>query len=79
MFEWVDTAPCRGLPTEWFFPDTETPGDHDWSAGKTVCAECPHRKPCLFVALNFETPDVRRFGLWGGLTPKERDRLMEPR
>lgn len=74
---WVETAACRNAPVETFFPDEQHPTPDMWVAAKNICAGCPHRKPCLLLALNFETPDVHRFGVWGGLSPQERERLME--
>lgn len=74
--DWVNDAACRSQPAELFFPDSENPTEQEYRAAQNICATCAHRKPCLRVALNFETPDVRRFGVWGGLTPRQRARLM---
>jgi WhiB family redox-sensing transcriptional regulator len=60
---------CLGEDTELFFPIARTRG---WvsqtRAAKKVCARCPVRPECLQWAL--ETG--QRFGVWGGLSEKER-------
>jgi hypothetical protein len=38
-------------------------------AAKAVCAECPAQPECLALGMSAE------FGIFGGLTPAERDRL----
>lgn len=40
---------------------------------KAICAECPVRQACLDRALSFEQPGEKRFGIWGGMTPRERE------
>lgn len=55
-----------------FFPDDPP----NWDEARNICGGCPHRHPCLLMALNFETPDVTRFGMWGGMTPEERERFI---
>jgi WhiB family redox-sensing transcriptional regulator len=39
---------------------------------KAMCAACPGRVACLTLALANREPD----GIWGGLTPEERDALL---
>lgn len=43
---------------------------------KAICAECTVRPECLQKALSFEVPGERRYGVWGGLSSRERDRLF---
>jgi hypothetical protein len=38
---------------------------------RAVCGECAHRVECLSWALD----TGQEFGMWGGLTPEERDRM----
>ena len=67
---WTDEAACRGLPTEWFFPEKPN-GEKGYERGKIVCASCTVRTECLALTKDFvATGD--RYGLFGGLTPAER-------
>jgi len=62
--EWMMRAACRGMDAAMFFPEKgENAGD-----AKTVCEGCPVRAECLELAL------VKReqFGVWGGLSEKDR-------
>ena len=45
--EWFEDANCRGLPTDWWFPE---PGKNATTA-KKVCGECAVRDECLTFAL----------------------------
>jgi WhiB family transcriptional regulator, redox-sensing transcriptional regulator len=60
-------AACRGMDAETFFPSA----DGDPAAAKEVCATCPVAAACLAFALEHG----ERFGVWGGLDEKERNRL----
>jgi hypothetical protein len=63
------------MDTDLFFPGRG--GYHHEHAAKTVCAGCPVRDECLTDALEWEVPS-RRFGIRGGFTPAERERLGSP-
>ena len=64
-YNWQDDAACKGLPTEWFFPETK---DHEMqSRGLDVCAGCPVKKDCYEYALPYE-----EFGTWGGVNQGKR-------
>lgn len=66
-YSWQVDGSCRGVDAELFFPPTE-----DESApAKAICETCPVRLACLAFALERN----ERFGVWGGLTEKERARL----
>lgn len=66
---WFDQAACAGQPTELFFPES---GVHP-AAALSYCAQCPVKIECL--AWGMEHWDSRRFGVWGGTTPKQRRHL----
>jgi len=66
-YSWQTEASCRGVDAELFFPPTE---DESGTA-KAICETCPVRLACL--AFSIERNE--RFGVWGGLTEKERARL----
>ena len=66
-YSWQESASCRGVDAELFFPATE----EEAVPGKAICATCPVRVACLAFALERN----EKFGIWGGLTEKERNRL----
>lgn len=71
--EWQDKALCAQVDPEIFFPEkggsTRNP--------KRVCAACEVRPQCLDYALTHE--DAGRFGIWGGLSERERRRIKASR
>lgn len=66
-YTWQESASCRGVDAEMFFPGTED----EALPAKTICSTCPVRVACLAFALERK----ERFGVWGGLTERERNRL----
>lgn len=64
---WRSQAACKGLPNELFFPE-QGDSQRRTRAAKKVCWVCPVREQCLDYAL--ETGS--RWGIWGGMTEKER-------
>jgi WhiB family redox-sensing transcriptional regulator len=69
--DWYDDAACRDAETDVFFPKS----DADTEAAKAICAACPVREECLEFAIETRPSD----GVWGGLTPIERHRLIRRR
>lgn len=71
----MSEAACVGAPTEIFFPEINGGNTEEgWVEARKYCAECTVRKECLALVQQWESPDVRRNGMWGGMTPTERDR-----
>jgi WhiB family redox-sensing transcriptional regulator len=64
---WQDRALCAETDPEAFFPEK---GESVVPA-KGVCRSCPVRPQCLKSALE----NGERFGVWGGLSERERRRL----
>ena len=64
---WKQAAACEGAPSDIFYPENE----FETAAAKAICATCPVRGLCLESALR----NKERYGVWGGLTPRERARL----
>ncbi|MFB8751192.1 WhiB family transcriptional regulator [Streptomyces parvulus] len=62
--DWQKEALCAQTGAEFFFPE---PGSSVRDA-KRICALCPIRPACLDFALSND----ERFGVWGGLSEKER-------
>ena len=69
--DWQDDAECRGADTTVFFPVSEA----DAGPAQAICATCPVAEACLEYAISTRQPD----GVWGGLTPTERHRLIRRR
>ncbi|MEI5097473.1 WhiB family transcriptional regulator [Streptomyces sp. PmtG] len=61
---WQEQALCAQTGSDFFFPD---PGSSVREA-KTICRMCDMRTACLAYALEHD----ERFGVWGGLSEKER-------
>jgi WhiB family redox-sensing transcriptional regulator len=66
-FAWQDRALCAQTDPEAFFPEK---GGSTREA-KKVCRTCDVRAECLEYALEHD----ERFGIWGGLSERERRRL----
>jgi WhiB family transcriptional regulator, redox-sensing transcriptional regulator len=66
--KWRNDALCCQTDPEAFFPEQ---GDSGWNV-KRVCMQCPVRMPCLEWALDHD----ERFGIWGGLSERQRRRLQ---
>jgi WhiB family transcriptional regulator, redox-sensing transcriptional regulator len=62
--DWQAQALCAQTGAEFFFPE---PGSSVREA-KRICALCEMRPACLDYALQND----ERFGVWGGLSEKER-------
>jgi WhiB family redox-sensing transcriptional regulator len=66
---WQHAANCLGVDPALFFPER---GESTREA-KSVCAGCSVRVECLEYALEQD----ERFGIWGGLSERERRRLKK--
>lgn len=66
---WQAEALCAQTDPEAFFPEK---GGSTRDA-KRVCGVCPVRKECLKYAMDND----ERFGIWGGLSERERRRLRK--
>jgi WhiB family redox-sensing transcriptional regulator len=69
--DWFEDAACRDADTTVFFPVSDAASE----TAKSICAQCPVREECLEFAVATRQPD----GVWGGLTPIERHRLIRRR
>ncbi|WP_344309114.1 WhiB family transcriptional regulator [Fodinicola feengrottensis] len=65
--EWQDRALCAQTDPEAFFPEK---GGSTREA-KRICTGCEVRTECLEYALAHD----ERFGIWGGLSERERRKL----
>ncbi|MGW0823415.1 WhiB family transcriptional regulator [Streptomyces sp. NPDC002845] len=67
VIDWQGQALCAQTGADFFFPE---PGSSVREA-KRICGMCEMRSACLEYAL----ANDERFGVWGGLSEKERLRL----
>jgi len=75
LWEWQLHGRCRGMDSAKFFhPESERgPRKEERDdAAKAICAQCPVIDPCRAHALQVREP----YGVWGGLTEAERERLL---
>ena len=67
MSGWARDARCRGTDPEALF--VQGAAQHQ---AKKICSSCPVRVQCLADALDNRT----EFGVWGGMTERERRALL---
>ena len=65
---WRDKAACIGNPDMFFF--THGVSDAERRKARATCWGCAVRRECLDYAIEHQM----QFGLWGGLTIRERRR-----
>jgi WhiB family redox-sensing transcriptional regulator len=70
---WRMQGRCRGIDPGVFYPLVED--DSAAAEAKQICSTCPVRTPCLEHALALR----EKFGVWGGLTERERRRVLRQR
>ena len=66
--DWQQRSLCRGVDPEVFFPISE---DDAWRA-KEICGMCSVKQECLVGSLQ----NRERYGVWGGVTEKERQDMF---
>lgn len=73
---WLKTAACRtdGTDPETFFPDNNAVKIEQ---ARAVCKTCPVRRECLTDCMKHEggRSAKSRWGVYAGLTPRQRERL----
>jgi len=68
---WQDRGACRGSSQDHWFP-----AEHESNKeAKKICNGCPVRNECLEHALTHH----ERYGIWGGTTTRERERIRRQR
>ena len=68
---WQDEANCLGVDPDLFFPERGA----STREAKEVCRGCVVREDCLEYALG----NGEKFGIWGGLSERERRRIRRQR
>ena len=69
---WRTHARCRGVDPVIFHPLSDEDAAED---AKAICELCPVREACLEYAISAREKD----GVWGGLTARERRRVIRQR
>lgn len=62
--DWTDRARCRGVDPEQFF----LRGAAQSRGAIKLCGRCPVKDECLSYAMDHDVD----FGVWGGLTERQR-------
>jgi WhiB family redox-sensing transcriptional regulator len=70
-FAWQERANCRGADPNLFFPGQGA----STREAKAMCAACEVKDDCLEFAIT----EGERFGLWGGLSERERRKIRGQR
>jgi len=68
---WMGQGNCRDHPPSTFFPSDGVGVE----LARRICATCPVQAPCLEYALRHG----EKFGIWGGMSERERRRLRRQR
>ncbi len=78
VLEWQELASCRDYDNVLFFGEegeSELEKQAREMRAKAVCQQCPVQEPCLEFAMETN----QKYGIWGGLTDKERASLKRRR
>ncbi len=68
---WQDAANCTGANADLFFPERGA----STRRAKQICGECDVLVECLEYAI----ANGEKFGIWGGLSERERRRIRKER
>lgn len=68
---WMQLAACRGVDPALFFPERGA----STREAKAACAVCPVQAECLDYAMD----NGLKFGIWAGLSERERRRIRRQR
>jgi WhiB family redox-sensing transcriptional regulator len=66
---WAEKGACRRLSPDIFFDDTD--GDFPNITAATACGHCMIQLECL----NWAMRTKEKYGIWGGTTPRQREKL----
>jgi len=69
--DWKLDGLCNEIGVEWFYPET----GENATVAKKICEKCPVIAECLAYALKHD----EQYGVWGGKSPTQRDRLRSTR
>jgi WhiB family redox-sensing transcriptional regulator len=69
--DWFNQGECLGVDPELFFPERGASSRE----AKACCTACPVRQQCLDYALD----NSEKFGIWGGLSERQRRQIRRTR
>ena len=78
VLEWQELAACAEYDNVLFFGEegeSELEKQARERRAKAICHRCPVQEPCLEFAMETN----QKYGIWGGLTDKERASLKRRR
>lgn len=70
-FAWMREGDCLGADAELFYPGQ----GEDTAPAKAICRTCPVKETCAEHAI----VTAEKYGIWGGLSEKERRRERRAR
>lgn len=74
--DWRSAAACRGLADQYFDPwDADDRAERPNATAMQYCQRCPVRQECLIEAITND----EEYGVWGGLTRRQRKMLVRAR
>lgn len=68
---WQDRANCTGANADLFFPERGA----STRTAKSICRACDVREECLEFAIS----TGEKFGIWGGMSERERRKVRRER
>ena len=71
MPSWTEEANCKGADADIFFPERGA----STRKAKSICRACSVQEDCLEFAIE----QSEKFGIWGGLSERERRRIKRQR
>ena len=71
MPSWTEEANCKGADADLFFPERGA----STRKAKAICMACTVQDECLEYAVQ----NSEKFGIWGGLSERERRRVKRQR
>ena len=71
MPPWTEEANCKGADADVFFPERGA----STRKAKSICRACTVQDDCLEFAIE----NSEKFGIWGGLSERERRRIKRQR
>lgn len=77
-WDWQSLSACKNMDTSIFFYEDNERGEvkeERIAKAKGICNGCSVRQQCLEFALQIK----ENYGIWGGLTPEERQTIKRRR
>ena len=73
MNAWWEKGNCVGASTETMFPEQcIITSERVFREALDLCKNCVVRLECLQFAMEMESGQRCRYGVWGGMTPRQR-------